>query len=271
MQKLMGARTAAFVGGLLAAIPALAQDAMTFVTDIRRCTASYSGDGSATTTDSRRVPFELFDGAANIDVTNGLETWVGHSDQQSDMDAGSIVFHGAGQVLILTTPLAPPLQALGQAKLDVFFTIDRSARYTLDGNVSRSGDAASVSRVSLSRWQDENVVLQTVAAPVDGGSDFAWSGVLQPGMYRVQAEATAIALTASPQVGSEAATVCTLSFALLPAARCPADWNADETVDTADAFAFLQDFFGPGADFDADGATTSADFFGFLDAFLGGC
>jgi hypothetical protein len=51
------------------------------------------------------------------------------------------------------------------------------------------------------------------------------------------------------------------------------DTNGDGTVNSADFFAFLVDFFGgtPVADYNADGTVTSADFFAFLAAFFSGC
>jgi hypothetical protein len=52
---------------------------------------------------------------------------------------------------------------------------------------------------------------------------------------------------------------------------CSADWNFSDTVDSADVFDFLGDFFADRADFNHDGATTSQDFFDFLNAFFAGC
>jgi hypothetical protein len=52
---------------------------------------------------------------------------------------------------------------------------------------------------------------------------------------------------------------------------CPADWDANGTIDSRDFFAFLAAFFGGNADLNGDGLTTSQDFFDFLRGFFGGC
>src|SRR5690606_37123873 len=52
---------------------------------------------------------------------------------------------------------------------------------------------------------------------------------------------------------------------------CPADWTGDGTVNSADFFAFLADFFAGEGDFNHDGQTTSQDFFEYLTAFFSEC
>lgn len=259
------------VSGVVVAMPALAGDLLSYVTDIRRCTASYSGNGSATCTESRREPFDIWEGGANLNVTNGLETWITHAQQQSDMDGVSVTFDGSGTTLAIATPLSNSLQALAQSKLDLFFTIEAPTRYALLGSVAEAGCPDSFSRVVLSQYATGNPVIQSVTTGPDGGAEFSWSGTLEPGMYRLEAEATARSRTVSPVLLSEGAASCTMEFRTAPAVECPSDWDRDGAVGSPDAFAFLVDFFGAGADFNTDGQTDSVDFFGFMAAFMAGC
>jgi hypothetical protein len=66
--------------------------------------------------------------------------------------------------------------------------------------------------------------------------------------------------------GSVLSNVATLTV-------CPADFNCDDTLNSADFFDFLTAFFtiAPAADFNADGFINSQDYFNFLGAFFAGC
>jgi hypothetical protein len=52
---------------------------------------------------------------------------------------------------------------------------------------------------------------------------------------------------------------------------CAADWDANGSLNSADLYAFLTDFFAGNADFNRDEETDSRDFFDFVTAFLSGC
>ncbi len=60
---------------------------------------------------------------------------------------------------------------------------------------------------------------------------------------------------------------------ITPGQGCPADFNADGSLNSQDFFDFLTAFFAgdPRADFNLDGVINSQDFFDFLSAFLAGC
>ncbi len=52
---------------------------------------------------------------------------------------------------------------------------------------------------------------------------------------------------------------------------CDADWNNDASLNSADFFAFVTDYYAGSADFNSNGTTDSQDFFDFLAAFFDGC
>lgn len=92
---------------------------------------------------------------------------------------------------------------------------------------------------------------------------YSRSGTLSAGVYRFTLGSTVF----GQQLGSVARSVFT--FTLTP--ECACDWTGDTTLDSADVFAFLADFFTGEADFDGSGQTNSQDFFGFLQCFFGAC
>jgi hypothetical protein len=58
---------------------------------------------------------------------------------------------------------------------------------------------------------------------------------------------------------------------LLNPGLCPADYNADRTLDSQDFFEFVTSLFAGAADFNLDRVTNSQDCFDFLSGFFAGC
>src|SRR5262245_22659283 len=110
---------ACLVASLLAA-PAFADDAMSFITHIRRCSASYAGNGSGITFVSRPVPYDPFYGVADLDIDNGLELFLPYSEQTSSMDTTSVQCTSASTVLIVASPLSEPLQSIANSRFDLY-------------------------------------------------------------------------------------------------------------------------------------------------------
>ncbi len=67
--------------------------------------------------------------------------------------------------------------------------------------------------------------------------------------------------------------ISAIIFVAAESAECPGDFNGDSTVNSADFFGFLTEFFvlGPKADFNANGTINSSDFFDFVNAFFTPC
>lgn len=257
--------SAGAIGCLLLVSAAHATDPLQFGTDIRRCTASYAGNGSGSSWQDRPAAFQPFEGGATIDVTNGLETWLSSSIQNSEMDGSSMRFNGAGTATAIAIPLSPPLTSLGQSKFDLYFSITEPTDYTLSGMVSESGhaDSQAVVRLSLVGGGIINEEISSAGSP----RAFELSGTLAPGNYRLYAEANGRGRTAPLVLISNGNAACSFEFNAGSEFFDPADWNQDRAIDTQDFFAFMTDFMNENADFDRSGETNSVDLFGFLSAF----
>lgn len=255
-----------FSAGVLAALAlssaAQATDPLRYATDIRRCVASYAGNGNGSTWQDRPVPFEPYKGGANIEVSNGLETWFSASDQSSEMSGSTMSFSGNGAGTAIAVPLSAPLTSQGQSKFDLYFTIDVTTEYRLSGVVAESGHQDSVSTVRLAVLGGANV--QFIQSSPNSSTPFDVSGTLPPGNYRLYAEATGRGRTGPLLLVSNGTASCSLEFSASNELFHPADWNRDGAVNTADFFDFLIDFNAGDADFDRNSVTDSADLFGFL-------
>ncbi len=251
--------------GALAPLALAGDDPLEFSTDIRRCVASYAGNGSGSTWQDRPIPYEPYKGGANIEVTNGLETWFSSSVQNSEMDGFSMRFNGNGSGTAVAVPLSSPLTSQGQSKFDLYFSVTEETEYSLRGVVGELGHSDSQALVRLSIVGGA-VVNEAVSATNSTG-DFDLSGTLPPGNYRLYAEATGRGRTGPILLVSSGGATCTLEFNADSEIFDPADWNRDRLVNTNDFFQFVIDFQDGNADFDHSGATNSQDWFGFLSAF----
>jgi hypothetical protein len=257
--------------GVLAALAlasvAHAGDPLRYTTDIRRCIASYAGNGSGSTWQDRPFPFEPYKGGANIEVTNGLEAWVSESDQSSNMSTRAMTFVGSGSGTAIAVPLSAPLTSQGQSKFDLYFVVSTPTEYRLTGVLSESGHPDSLSQVRLAVVGGGNV--QLVQSAANTSTPFDISGTLQPGSYRLLAEATGRGRTGPLVLISTGNASCAVEFVANIEIQLPADWNHDGQIDTQDFFDFLADFQAGDADFDRNGVTDSADLFAFIIAFSG--
>lgn len=182
-----------------------------WVTDIRRCTASYSGNGSGSSWQDRPTAFGAFDdGGADILVTNGIETWSATCSQESTMDGTSATFEANSHATLIADLMSNPLLAQAQSKFDLYFTIAEPMEYSLAGEVSETlhSDSMAVVRLSLVGGSE----IESVVSGQDSVRTFQMTGILQPGTYRLYAEALGKCRTLPMMVFAEGAASCRMEF-----------------------------------------------------------
>lgn len=217
--KLRFCSSSAFVIGAAAASAALAVDEIHWITDARNCSANFAGNGSGSSWNDPSLPFDLFQGAADILATNGIETWTAHCTQYSHMDGDSASFDAWATGNVRASMASNPLLAQSIAKFDVWFSIDAPMEYHLGGLLTASGYLDSAAFVRLTSL--DGTVIDTVSSVLDTARGFRHSGVIQPGTYRLYAEAKGRCRTLWPIVVARGDATCTMEFsvnAVLPEA-----------------------------------------------------
>jgi len=195
--------------------------------------------------------------------------------QQSRIEDAALIASGRAES-VSDAEVNTVIQALGFSDFRVAFALPTASRFRLMGSLmadaSTTPQILAVASVSLLD-SERRVMFMRVADPGIGDDPLSLSfddiGELQPGQYTLVAGArTAMDAIARPGGGARAEFQLTLRVDGV----CPADRNRDGTIDSADFFDFLDNFFrNDNADFNLDGFVNSADFFDFLAAFFTGC
>ena len=196
------------------------EDTIEWNTDIRRCSASYTGNGSGSTWQDRPTALLPFTGAADLVATNGVETWSPHCTQESAMDGSSASYVGWADAAIIAGLLSNPQTAQAQSKYDTFFTLAAPVHYELAGHVGENGHADSMAMVRLTNMDGD--IIELITSVADTTTTFSRSGTLPAGMYRLYAETLGKCRTISPQLVSQGGATCEMEFAVAPAPQAPA-------------------------------------------------
>lgn len=235
-------------------------------TDIRRCVASYAGNGNGSTWEDRPGMHAPYIGGATIKVGNGLESWTSSSDQRSTMNGSTMTFEGNASALAIGVPLSPILTSQGQSKFDVRFVVTAPTDFQLTGYVQENGHADSQAIVRLT--DTNGAVVAEAISSANSSNDFALNGTLPPGNYRLYAESTGRSRTGPIIFISNGSSSCAFEFNTGAPVYHPADWNLDHFVNSDDFYAFIHDFLRGDADFNHSGSTDSSDFFDFMRVFM---
>lgn len=240
-----------------------------YIGDNRGCSAAYAGDGQGSSWDRPQSRFAEYQGGANMTTVTGPITWDATSLQHSSMDVSSMQFTGnaTGSVTAIGRPQT--LTSTGTSTFDVTFSLEVAVSFDLSGLVAETGHANSRGIVTLTRLGNGGGVVEQIES-VSGPLAFHRTGTLQPGQYRLYAQARGVGLI-PPGILSTGSGECSLNFQVVEQASCDADWNGDGMVDTRDLFLFLGDFQSSDADFNHSGITDSDDFFDFIAQYMNGC
>lgn len=246
---------------------ALASDPVRYLTDTRRCTAAFGGNGAGSTWQERPVPFGNYQGGVTLQPENGLESWLGESDQVSWMSAEAMAVTGAAHASVTGLPTSH-IYADGQASFDVWFAADEPIDYMLVGSVSILGNPQSTSTVTLTNL--DGGTIESVSGAPGSHTYFSREGHLEAGTYHIVALIHGRAQIPPGLVSTGSAT-CAMLFTAVRPNGCDADWDHNGIIDTRDFFLFTDDFLVGSADFNHSGVTDSDDFFDFLIAYFAGC
>lgn len=246
---------------------ALRAEPIHYLTDSRRCTAAFGGNGAGSTWQDRPRAFENYVGGVTVQPFNAIESWLGESDQASWMSGSQMSFAGAAHATVSGTPTSH-IFAQGQANFDVWFAADAPIDYRLAGLASQLGNTAS--RVTITLSDINGNAVQTFTSSPGAPTSFNITGHLGAGTYHIVATVLGRAQIPTGLISTGSAA-CGLLFTAVGPDGCRADWDHNGQVDSRDFFSFLSDFLAGNADFDHSGATNSTDFYAFMGAYLGGC